>query len=132
MAYDEKLGLMYVPTGNATPDHYGRQRRPIDDEISSALMALDIETGRRRWIFQTTHHDLWDYDLGSQPVLFDMPTASGPVPAVAQPTKRGEIFVLDRETGDRKSVVLGKSVSGRVDLGGRRSITNKKHKITEI
>src|SRR3546814_12282128 len=77
MAYDEKLGLIYVPTGNATPDHYGRQRRPIDDEISSALMALDIETGRRRWIFQTTHHDLWDYDLGSQPVLFDMPTASG-------------------------------------------------------
>src|SRR3546814_6908383 len=71
MAYDEKLGLIYVPTGNATPDHYGRQRRPIDDEISSALMALDIETGRRRWIFQTTHHDLWDYDLGSQPVLFE-------------------------------------------------------------
>src|SRR3546814_18687446 len=97
MAYDEKLGLMYVPTGNATPDHYGRQRRPIDDEISSALMALDIETGRRRWIFQTTHHDLWDYDLGSQPVLFDMPTASGTVPAVAQPTKRGESFVLRPE-----------------------------------
>jgi quinoprotein glucose dehydrogenase len=100
MAYDDKLGLVYVPTGNATPDHYGRQRRPIDDEISSALMALDIETGRRRWVFQTTHHDLWDYDLGSQPVLFDMPTASGPVPAVVQPTKRGELFILDRATGE--------------------------------
>ncbi|API61092.1 hypothetical protein BSL82_11090 [Tardibacter chloracetimidivorans] len=121
MAYDEKLGLIYVPTGNATPDHYGRQRRPIDDEISSALMALDIETGRRRWIFQTTHHDLWDYDLGSQPVLFDMPTASGPVPAVAQPTKRGEIFVLDRATGvpvtrveERRVPIEGAASSERV------------------
>src|SRR3546814_15220852 len=66
MAYDEKLGLIYVPTGNAKPDHYGRQRPPIDDEISSALMALDIETRRRRWHFQTTHHDLWDYDFSSE------------------------------------------------------------------
>src|SRR3546814_3506389 len=99
MAYDEKLGLIYVPTGNATPDHYGRQCRPIDDEISSALMALDIETGRRRWIFQTTHPDLRGYALGSQQVLFDLPTASRTVPAAAKPTNRGEIIGRDRATG---------------------------------
>src|SRR3546814_6540834 len=88
-------------------------------DVSSDVCSSD--RGRRRWIFQTTHHDLWDYDLGSQPVLLDMPTASGPVPAVAQPTKRGEIFVLDRATGvpvtrveERRVPIEGAASSERV------------------
>lgn len=99
MAYDDELGLVYVPMGNATPDYFGAQRRPFDDEISSAVVALDVETGKRRWVFQTVHHDLWDYDLGSQPVLFDLQGSGGRVPVLAQPTKRGEIFLIDRRTG---------------------------------
>jgi quinoprotein glucose dehydrogenase len=96
---DEQLGLVYVPTGNATPDWYGGQRRDFDDRYSSSVLALDAQTGALRWSFQTTHHDLWDYDIGSQPALFDMELAGARVPALAQPTKRGEVFILDRRTG---------------------------------
>ncbi len=95
MSADEALGLVYVPTGNATPDYFGGKRRPFDDRYSSAVVALDAATGAVRWVFQTTHHDLWDYDVASQPAL----TEIGGVPALIQPTKRGEIFVLDRRTG---------------------------------
>jgi quinate dehydrogenase (quinone) len=62
-AYDDKLGLIYVPLGNATPDYYGVQRKPWADRYTSTLVALDVTSGRERWKFQTVHHDLWDYDL---------------------------------------------------------------------
>ncbi len=93
---DEELGLVYLPTGNATPDYYGGYRNAVDDKYSSSVVALDAETGVLRWSFQTTHHDLWDYDVPSQPSLVDLP---GGVKALLQPTKRGEIFMLDRRTG---------------------------------
>ena len=96
---DEVLGLVYLPTGNATPDFYGAQRRPFDDEVASSVIALDAETGQLRWRFQTTHHDIWDYDVPSQPTLVDLPTPDGIKKALIQPTKRGEIFVIDRTTG---------------------------------
>ena len=97
---DEKLGLVYLPTGNATPDYFGGQRRDFDDRYSSSVIALDAETGRLRWSFQTTHHDVWDYDVASQPTLIDLPLSDGKItPALVQLTKRGEIFVLNRETG---------------------------------
>jgi quinoprotein glucose dehydrogenase len=96
MSSDEALGLVYVPTGNATPDYFGAHRTPNDDRFSSAVVALDAATGAVRWSFQTTHHDLWDYDVAAQPTLVDLPNG---VPALVQPTKRGEIFVLDRRTG---------------------------------
>lgn len=99
MSADEALGLVYVPTGNAAGDYIGMQRRPFDEAWSSSVAALDIETGRPRWKFQAVHHDLWDYDVASQPTLVDWPTPQGMRPALIQPTKRGEIFVLDRETG---------------------------------
>lgn len=97
---DEALGLVYLPTGNATPDFYGAQRRPFDEELASSVIALDAETGELRWRFQTVHHDLWDYDVPSQPTLVDLPTPTGLRQALIQPTKRGEIFVLDRITGE--------------------------------
>lgn len=100
MSADEGLGLVYLPMGNSTPDLYGAQRRPFDDDNSSAIIAIDAETGRMRWRFQTTHHDLWDYDVPSQPTLVDLPTADGVRQALIAPTKRGEIFVLDRVTGE--------------------------------
>ncbi len=99
LSADPALGLVYVPTGNATPDHVGTHRSPQLERYASSIVALDARTGRVRWHFQTVRHDLWDYDVPAQPVLFDFPAASGTVPVVAVPTKRGEIFVLDRRTG---------------------------------
>jgi membrane-bound PQQ-dependent dehydrogenase (glucose/quinate/shikimate family) len=97
---DEALGLVYIPTGNATPDYYGGHRTPEAERFASSVVALDAETGALRWSFQTTHHDIWDYDVPSQPVLVDLPGEDGAVtPALVAPTKRGELFLLDRRTG---------------------------------
>lgn len=99
MSADPELGLVFLPTGNATPDYFGGHRKPILDKYASSTVALDVKTGQVRWSFQTVHHDIWDYDVPSQPVLFDFPTPKGRIPAVLQATKRGELFVLDRRTG---------------------------------
>lgn len=120
MSADPALGLVYVPMGNPTPDYYGGQRTPEMDMYSSAVVALDVATGRPRWHFQTTHHDLWDYDVGSQPVLFDL--ADGR-PALLQPTKRGELFMLDRRTGKPIAEVVEKPVPVSNAVGERSSPT---------
>jgi len=99
MSVDAALGLVYIPTGNATPDFFGAFRRAFDEVYATAVVALDIDTGRPRWTFQTSHHDLWDYDVASPPTLVDLPTVQGVRRALLQPTKRGELFVLDRVTG---------------------------------
>jgi quinoprotein glucose dehydrogenase len=100
MSVDETLGLVYVPMGNTGgSDFFGGHRRPFDEKFSSAVVALDVATGKPRWSFQTVHHDLWDYDVPSQPTLVDLPTGHGTVRALLQPTKRGELFILDRATG---------------------------------
>jgi quinoprotein glucose dehydrogenase len=96
---DTEHGLVFVPTGNTSPDYYGGMRHGLD-YYSNSLVALDAATGKVAWHFQTIHHDLWDYDIPSQPVLFDFPGANGPVPAVAQSTKQGNIFILNRLTGE--------------------------------
>jgi quinate dehydrogenase (quinone) len=101
MAFDEALGLVYLPTGNATPDFYAAQRTPLDEKYSSSLVALDVATGRVRWSFQATHHDIWDFDLPAQPLLYDVPDGrGGTLPALVQVTKQGEIFMLNRATGE--------------------------------
>jgi sugar lactone lactonase YvrE/outer membrane protein assembly factor BamB len=96
---DESLGLVYVPTGNSNPDYYGAHRSAEAEKYSSSVVALDAATGTVRWSFQAIHHDLWDYDVGAQPVLTDFPTAQGKVPALIQATKTGQVFVLDRRDG---------------------------------
>ncbi|PLW69580.1 membrane-bound PQQ-dependent dehydrogenase, glucose/quinate/shikimate family [Pseudohalioglobus lutimaris] len=102
---DEALGLVYIPTGNATPDYYGGQRTAAQDRYSSSVVALEASTGSVRWSFQTVHHDLWDYDVASQPVLIDLPVDGELVPALIQPTKHGEIFLLDRRSGEPVAAV---------------------------
>ncbi len=96
---DETLGMVYVPMGNQPPDQWGGNRSPAVEKYSSSVVALDLDSGKVRWHFQTVHHDLWDYDVPSQPTLIDLQVGGQTVPALVQPTKQGELFVLDRRTG---------------------------------
>ena len=98
---DEELGLVYIPLGNQVPDQLGMGRSPAVEEHSSSVVALNVATGRREWVFQTVHHDLWDMDVPAQPVLVDLTQDDGrTVPALVQPTKQGDIYVLNRQTGE--------------------------------
>ncbi|VTU22091.1 Quinoprotein glucose dehydrogenase [Variovorax sp. SRS16] len=96
---DEALGMVYLPMGNQPPDQWGGRRSPAVENYSSSVVALDLANGKVRWRFQTVHHDLWDYDVPAQPTLFDLTVNGATVPALVQPTKQGELFVLDRRTG---------------------------------
>ncbi|HEX4172742.1 MAG TPA: glucose/quinate/shikimate family membrane-bound PQQ-dependent dehydrogenase [Acetobacteraceae bacterium] len=98
-SYDPALGLVYMPMGVQTPDIWGGNRDAAAERYSSAIVALDINTGKRAWSYQTVHHDLWDMDLSSQPTLVSLPTRDGIVPGLIQPTKTGNLFVLDRRNG---------------------------------
>jgi len=120
MSADPELGLVYAPLGNATPDYTGLHRTPEMEKYSSSVVALDAETGRPRWHFQTAHHDIWDYDVPSQPVLLDL--ADGR-PALLQPTKRGELFMLDRRTGEPIARVEERAVATTDAERGRASPT---------
>lgn len=97
---DEELGLVYLPMGNQPPDQWGVDRSPFTERYSSAIVALNLDDGQEEWVFQTVHHDLWDYDVPSQPSLIDLDTDEGRVPALVAPTKQGELYVLNRETGE--------------------------------
>jgi quinoprotein glucose dehydrogenase len=97
---DPALGLVYIPLGNQVPDQLGMGRSAAVEAHSSSVVALDVATGQKRWVFQTVHHDLWDMDVPAQPVLIDLVTSEGvAVKALVQPTKQGDIYVLNRETG---------------------------------
>lgn len=117
---DDELGLVYVPTGNATPDYFGGHRTEIMDKYASSIVAIDAKTGLTRWHFQTTHHDIWDYDVPSQPTLADINIAGALRKVVIVPTKRGELFVLDRITGEPVTAVAEKPVP-QTDLAGEYS-----------
>ncbi|MEQ8859029.1 MAG: membrane-bound PQQ-dependent dehydrogenase, glucose/quinate/shikimate family [Pseudomonadales bacterium] len=107
---DDELGLVYVPTGNATPDYFGGHRTEAMDRYASSVVAIDGETGRARWHFQTTHHDIWDQDVPSQPTLVDVPVDGLMRKAVLVPTKRGQLFMLDRVTGEPLAEVTERPV----------------------
>jgi quinoprotein glucose dehydrogenase len=97
-SYDAELGLVYVPTSGVTNDMYGGHRLG-DNLYGSSIVALEASTGRRVWHFQTVHHDLFDYDLPAAPVLIDITVEGRAIKALAQVTKHGFLFVLDRATG---------------------------------
>ena len=99
-SYDPNLNMVYLPTGNGTPDLFGGQRSAQTDRVGSSVVAVDATTGEERWTFQLVHHDVWDLDLPSKPVLYEMPDGKGGrTPALIQAGKNGEIYVLDRRTG---------------------------------
>lgn len=97
---DEELGLAYFPMGNRTPDQLGSYRNAAEEKYATSVVALDIETGEARWVQQFVHHDLWDMDTPAQPTLLDLDTADGVQPALVVPTKQGDVYVLNRATGE--------------------------------
>jgi len=98
-AADEQLGMIYIPFGMGAVDQFGGTRPPTTEKFASSIVALDSATGQLKWVYQTVHHDLWDMDVPAQPALLDLPIGGQNVPALVQSTKTGNIFVLDRRTG---------------------------------
>lgn len=99
MAVDVTRGLVFIPTGSAAFDFYGGNRHG-DNLFANTLLALDARTGERRWHFQFVRHDLWDRDLPAPPNLITVHRDGQPIPAVAQITKSGHVFLFHRETGE--------------------------------
>ncbi len=95
---DEKRGILFVPTGSAVSDFYGADRAG-NDLYANSLLALDASTGKLLWHFQAVHHDIWDRDFPSPPVLLTVRHDGQMVDAVAQASKHGQVFVFDRVTG---------------------------------
>jgi len=99
MAADADRGIVYVPTNGATLDFYGGFR-PGDNLFSTSLIALDVETGERVWHYQLVHHDIWNYDTPTAPVLLDVRQDGREVPAIVQVTKQAFAYAFNRETGE--------------------------------
>ena len=99
MSVDKERGLIFLPVGSASYDFYGADRKGMD-LFANSLVALEAATGKLRWYFQMVHHDIWDYDLPAQPVLITVRRNGREIPAVAQVTKMGFVFILDRLTGE--------------------------------
>ncbi|MBA2564170.1 MAG: pyrroloquinoline quinone-dependent dehydrogenase [Gemmatimonadetes bacterium] len=98
IAADAERDLVFVPTGSASPDYFGGERRGAN-LYANSLVALRASTGKRVWHFQVVHHDLWDYDVAAPPALVTLRRDGHAVPAVLVATKTGQLFVLHRETG---------------------------------
>ena len=98
LSVDHQRGIVYLPLTSPSTDLYGGDRKGAN-LFGNSLVALDAGTGRRLWHFQTIHHDIWDYDLPAQPALITVTREGKRVPAVAQITKTGFVFLFDRVTG---------------------------------
>jgi quinoprotein glucose dehydrogenase len=96
---DEELGYVYLPVEAATGDYYGGHR-PGNDLFSSTLVCVEVETGKRVWHYQLVHHDIWDYDIASTPILVDIRVNGKPIKAVVQVGKQAFAYVFDRVTGE--------------------------------
>jgi quinoprotein glucose dehydrogenase len=98
MAVDPERDLVFVPTGSASPDYYGGLR-PGDNKWADSVVALHAKTGELAWGFQLVHHDLWDYDTASPPLLATLSHNGQKIPVVIQSNKTGFLYVLNRDTG---------------------------------
>ena len=118
LAYDAETDMVYVPTGVGTPDIFGGHRTELDERYANSILALNASTGKLVWNFQTTHHDLWDMDVPSQPTLTEIKDKSGNmVPAIYVLTKTGNAFVLDRRNGKAIVPITEKPVPQTVKRG---------------
>src|ERR1700722_11864112 len=98
MTVDTQRGILYMPIGGPASNYYGGDR-PGANLFGNSIVAVDAETGKLKWYFQTVHHDLWDFDTPPAPVLLDITLSGKKIPAIAQIGKTGWMFILNRETG---------------------------------
>jgi quinate dehydrogenase (quinone) len=100
MSYDPAMNTVFMPVGSPSVDLWGVKRTALDHKYGASMLALDATTGREKWVYQTVHNDLWDFDVPMQPSFIDFPKqGGGTVPALVFGTKAGQIYVLDRATG---------------------------------
>ncbi|MGO4476986.1 membrane-bound PQQ-dependent dehydrogenase, glucose/quinate/shikimate family [Massilia sp. 2TAF26] len=100
MSYDPAMNTVFIPMGSSSVDLWGGNRTPLDHRYATSILALDASTGKEKWVYQTVHNDLWDFDVPMQPSLVDFPARDGSTrPAVVFGSKSGQLFVLDRLTG---------------------------------
>ncbi|HXV59606.1 MAG TPA: PQQ-binding-like beta-propeller repeat protein, partial [Vicinamibacteria bacterium] len=99
MSADPELGLVYIPTNGPTIDYYGGFH-PGDNLFGTSLIALDVRTGERKWHFQMVHHDIWNYDTPTAPVLMDVNVGGKTIKGIFQATKQAFVYALNRETGE--------------------------------
>ena len=112
---DPELGMVYVAVGNPFGDSTKRSGLNL---FTDAVLALSLEDGQLQWYYQLVHHDVWDYDNGSQPILFDMEVDGAPVKALAQANKNGFLYILDRETGEPVHPIVETPVPTDTDREG--------------
>ncbi|MBD8623099.1 glucose/quinate/shikimate family membrane-bound PQQ-dependent dehydrogenase [Pseudomonas sp. CFBP 13727] len=113
MSYDPKMNTVFLPMGSSSTDIYGVERTPLNHRYGASILALNATTGEEKWVYQTVRNDLWDFDLPMQPTLMDFPKPDGSsVPAVVIGTKAGQIYVLDRATGQPLTAVQDIPVKG--------------------
>ncbi len=117
LSADDELGVVYLPTGTPTSDYYGGHRLG-DNLFAESIVALDIETGERIWHFQAVHHGVWDYDFPAAPNLLDVTVDGRPIKAIAQVSKQGFTYVLDRLTGEPIWPIEERAVATDTDLEG--------------
>ncbi|CAM4378018.1 glucose/quinate/shikimate family membrane-bound PQQ-dependent dehydrogenase [Acinetobacter pragensis] len=111
MSYDPQMNTVFLPMGSSSVDVWGGNRQPVDHKYNTSVLALDATTGKEKWVYQTVHNDLWDFDLPMQPSLVDFPMKDGSTkPAVVIGTKSGQFFVLDRVTGKPLTKVIEQPV----------------------
>ena len=122
IAADPVRGLLYVPTGSASPDYYGGERGG-DNHYANSVVALRAATGKVVWHFQAVHHDLWDYDVASPPALVTITHDGRRRDVVLQATKSGQLYVLDRDTGKPVFPVEERAVPASTVYGERASPT---------
>ncbi len=100
MSWDPAMNTVFIPMGSSSVDLWGANRTPLDHKYGASILALDATTGKEKWVYQTVHNDLWDFDIPMQPSLIDFPQQDGSTkPAVVFGTKAGQVYVLDRLTG---------------------------------
>jgi quinoprotein glucose dehydrogenase len=119
MTIDQEKGIAYIPLGSASADFYGGKRLG-SDLYATSLVALDAATGKRKWHFQFIHHDTWDWDPSSAPVLVTVNHGGKKIDAVAQTTKTGFVYLFNRETGESLFPIVEMPVDTAVKLAGEK------------
>ena len=114
-AIDPELGMLYVAVGNPFGDSTKRAGLNL---FTDSILALSLESGQLEWYYQQVHHDVWDYDNGQQPILFDMEVDGAPVKALAQANKNAWLYILNRETGEPVHPIIETAVSTETDREG--------------